>query len=243
MSGLVQDYSKSPIKPSQESAKQASGSISHVGANNGQHAQLPNALDQTFVPAAVNNVPQSPLYSSYSQQQQQVPPRQSIDYGAPPPRRSIDYGAPPTTRDGTSRQSISADQNAPLPNVVGYQMGQKHDSPVMPVPPRDPRYSPADASTQPPQQPTGLYTSGYGQPPSVGQDTLQGYRQNQMHDGGSTDYAENQSSLEIAEQAWQSASKTVGQYAGTAGETVGKVWEGGLKGVKDWLNPESKGMR
>lgn len=235
MSGLVQDYSKSPIKPQQERAIPAPHSDTALGSNTAQSVYTTNVIDQTFVPATMSPVHQAPAYAGYQQQQQ-----------APPLRQSIDYGAPPTTRESNTRKSMSTERDSGLPDVVGYQVGQKHDSPVMPVPPRDVRYQPADA----PVAPSTYVASGYGQqqpPPSglsAGQDTLNGYRQNQVHDGGSTDYAsENQSSLEMAEQAWQSASKTVGQYAGTAGETVGKVWEGGLKGVKGWLNPESKGMR
>lgn len=147
--------------------------------------------------------------------------RSSVNYGAPPPRKSMDARpsfdntpAPPATQqlDSQTSSTQTSSYSSPYPN---------------------PQVSSSNTYGQPPA--TQAYQSGY-----TPQDQS-GYRQNPIHDGGSTDYTNNdgQFNMEYAEKTWKAATETVSEYTSTAGEVAGNA----LGSIKGWLNPESKGMR
>lgn len=227
MSGLVQDYSKSPIRATFDRAEiERRPSITNIAPG------VPDALDQSFIPAFMQYQP-SPYSQSNSAR------KYSVDFSAPPPRRtSVDVGAPPRRTSIDARIPSPSKTNfssrpSPPPPLLSTTSNRTNSFPSPPI--SDRPESPARATYAIPNH-TPMHQPGaiaVGPP---------GYRQNPIHDGGSTEYSGNpdgQSSREIAEQAWQS----VTQVAGSAGETVGKALEGGWGSVKTWLNPESKGMR
>lgn len=120
MSGLVQDYSKSPIRAnfSREQVPQ--------GTPPPSLRVVPNALDATFVPAAMQA--QS---SPYAPAQQQVVPNSSLSsgYSVPPPRGSIDASL------GARPQSDQAMSPLITPDTQLHRPAPSYPYPSHPQPP------------------------------------------------------------------------------------------------------------
>lgn len=204
MSGLVQDYSKSPIKSTPAVAPPTTRATQNV-------------LNQASGPQPQD----TPSRLSYAPPKTQIAASTPHNYGAPPPRKSMDQRPP-------------YEVNPPKP------MGQQPDAQVLPVHSTANAYTPNTYGT--PVSPVYGQAAPqlHGSPYVQHQPDQGGYRQNPVHDGGSTDYsADGESSLEFAGRTWKVATQTVSEYTSTAGEVAGNA----LGSFKGWLNPESKGMR
>lgn len=198
MSGLVPDYSQSPIRVSIDKQDREA-------TNNNPTAQaqyvVPHEQEQTFVPTRITYP--TGAYVTTEDRQQSSAPSVTLPSQMSPARAQSQLGQPTLVSETQCQDYGKADSYSAVPFYSN-------------PPPR--------------QSQSKVVSSG---PP--------GYRQNPMHDGGSTDYSGHdvQSGREMAEQAWNS----VTQVAGSATETVGKAFDGGLSKVKEWLNQDSPGLR